>query len=64
MEPARRRVDSTRYLRPKGLLVGSAAELAERFAAEAALGAELFVLQFHDFGAPETLAAFAAGVGV
>jgi alkanesulfonate monooxygenase SsuD/methylene tetrahydromethanopterin reductase-like flavin-dependent oxidoreductase (luciferase family) len=47
-----------------GLLVGSAAELAERFAAEAALGAELFVLQFHDFGAPETLAAFAAGVGV
>jgi alkanesulfonate monooxygenase SsuD/methylene tetrahydromethanopterin reductase-like flavin-dependent oxidoreductase (luciferase family) len=45
-----------------GLLVGTAAELAERFAAEAALGAELFVLQFHDFAAPETLAAFARDV--
>ena len=45
-----------------GLLVGTAPELAERFAAEAALGAELFVLQFHDFGAPETLAAFASEV--
>ena len=47
-----------------GLLVGTAEELAERFAAEAALGAELFVLQFHDFGAPDTLAAFAEGVGI
>ena len=45
-----------------GLLVGSAPELAERFAAEAALGAELFVLQFHDFGVPETLASFAREV--
>jgi alkanesulfonate monooxygenase SsuD/methylene tetrahydromethanopterin reductase-like flavin-dependent oxidoreductase (luciferase family) len=45
-----------------GLLVGNADELAAHFAAEAALGAELFVLQFHDFGAPETLEAFAAGV--
>lgn len=45
-----------------GLVVGTAAELAERFAAEAALGAELFVLQLHDFGPPETLAAFAREV--
>jgi alkanesulfonate monooxygenase SsuD/methylene tetrahydromethanopterin reductase-like flavin-dependent oxidoreductase (luciferase family) len=45
-----------------GLLVGGAPELTERFAAEVALGAELFVLQFHDFGQPETLAAFAREV--
>lgn len=45
-----------------GLLVGTAEELAERFAAEVALGAELFVLQFHDFGTPETIAAFARDV--
>jgi alkanesulfonate monooxygenase SsuD/methylene tetrahydromethanopterin reductase-like flavin-dependent oxidoreductase (luciferase family) len=45
-----------------GLLVGSAAELAERFSSEVALAAELFVLQFHDFGTPETLAAFARDV--
>jgi alkanesulfonate monooxygenase SsuD/methylene tetrahydromethanopterin reductase-like flavin-dependent oxidoreductase (luciferase family) len=46
-----------------GLRVGTAAELAGAFRAEAALGAELFILQFHDFGQPDTLAAFAAGVG-
>ena len=45
-----------------GLLVGTADELAARFAAEAALGAERFVLQFHDFGQPDTLAAFAREV--
>ncbi len=45
-----------------GLLTGTAAELAERFAAEAALGAERCVLQFHDFGAHETLEAFAREV--
>jgi alkanesulfonate monooxygenase SsuD/methylene tetrahydromethanopterin reductase-like flavin-dependent oxidoreductase (luciferase family) len=45
-----------------GLLTGSAGELAERFAAEAALGAERAVLQFHDFGPPETLEAFAREV--
>jgi alkanesulfonate monooxygenase SsuD/methylene tetrahydromethanopterin reductase-like flavin-dependent oxidoreductase (luciferase family) len=45
-----------------GLLVGDAGELAARFAAEAALGAERFVLQFHDFATPETLAAFARDV--
>jgi len=47
-----------------GLLVGTAEELRERFAREAALGAELFVLQFHDFATPDTLAAFADGVGL
>lgn len=45
-----------------GLLVGTAEELAERFVAEAALGAELFVLQFHDFATPATLVAFARDV--
>jgi alkanesulfonate monooxygenase SsuD/methylene tetrahydromethanopterin reductase-like flavin-dependent oxidoreductase (luciferase family) len=46
-----------------GLRVGTAAELAERFRTGAALGAELFVLQFHDFGEPETLRRFAREVG-
>ena len=41
-----------------GLLVGDAAELAERLAAEAELGVELFILQFSDFGHPATLEAF------
>jgi alkanesulfonate monooxygenase SsuD/methylene tetrahydromethanopterin reductase-like flavin-dependent oxidoreductase (luciferase family) len=45
-----------------GLLVGTADELVERLRGEAALGAELFVLQFHDFGEPATLAAFAREV--
>jgi len=46
-----------------GLLVGTAPELAERFRAEGALGAERFILQLHDFGEPETLHRFMREVG-
>lgn len=41
-----------------GLVVGTAAELVDRLGAEAALGVEGFVLQFSDFGTPETLEGF------
>jgi alkanesulfonate monooxygenase SsuD/methylene tetrahydromethanopterin reductase-like flavin-dependent oxidoreductase (luciferase family) len=45
-----------------GLLAGTAEEVATALAAEAAAGVELCILQFSDFGAPETLARFASDV--
>lgn len=45
-----------------GLRVGNAEEIAEALAAEVAIGVEGFVLQFHDFGAVDTLEAFARDV--
>jgi alkanesulfonate monooxygenase SsuD/methylene tetrahydromethanopterin reductase-like flavin-dependent oxidoreductase (luciferase family) len=42
-----------------GLLAGTPDEVAEALVAEAALGVELCILQFSDFGTPETLARFA-----
>lgn len=45
-----------------GLVAGTADEIADALAAEAALGVELCILQFSDFGTPETLARFAADV--
>ncbi|HEY1634725.1 MAG TPA: LLM class flavin-dependent oxidoreductase [Acidimicrobiales bacterium] len=45
-----------------GLLAGTADEIAAALASEAALGVELCILQFSDFGEPETLARFAGDV--
>jgi alkanesulfonate monooxygenase SsuD/methylene tetrahydromethanopterin reductase-like flavin-dependent oxidoreductase (luciferase family) len=45
-----------------GLIVGNAEEVAEALSREVALGVEMFVLQFHDFGDPATLEAFARDV--
>jgi alkanesulfonate monooxygenase SsuD/methylene tetrahydromethanopterin reductase-like flavin-dependent oxidoreductase (luciferase family) len=45
-----------------GLLAGTADEIATALVAEAALGVELCILQFSDFGTPETLARFASDV--
>lgn len=45
-----------------GLLAGTADEIATALAAEAAQGVELCILQFSDFGDPETLARFASDV--
>ena len=45
-----------------GLLAGTAEDIASALAAEAALGVELCILQFSDFGTPETLARFAGDV--
>jgi alkanesulfonate monooxygenase SsuD/methylene tetrahydromethanopterin reductase-like flavin-dependent oxidoreductase (luciferase family) len=45
-----------------GLLAGTPDEVAEALVAEAALGVELCILQFSDFGTPETLARFANDV--
>ncbi len=45
-----------------GLLAGTAEDIAASLAAEAVQGVELCVLQFSDFGAPETLALFASEV--
>jgi alkanesulfonate monooxygenase SsuD/methylene tetrahydromethanopterin reductase-like flavin-dependent oxidoreductase (luciferase family) len=45
-----------------GLLAGTADEIATALAAEAALGVERCILQFSDFGDPETLARFASDV--
>ena len=45
-----------------GVIAGTPDEVAASLAREAALGAELFVLQFSDFGAPETLQLFAREV--
>ena len=42
-----------------GLIAGTPDEVAEALRAEVALGVELFVLQFSDFGQPETLELFA-----
>ncbi|MCZ7527672.1 MAG: LLM class flavin-dependent oxidoreductase [Acidimicrobiia bacterium] len=45
-----------------GLVVGTAEEVAEALLRDVELGAEGFVLQFADFGAPETLRRFATDV--
>jgi len=45
-----------------GLVVGSPEEIAEALRSEVALGVEAFVIQFSDFGRPETLRAFAREV--
>jgi alkanesulfonate monooxygenase SsuD/methylene tetrahydromethanopterin reductase-like flavin-dependent oxidoreductase (luciferase family) len=45
-----------------GLLLGEPAEIAERLAAEVRLGVEAFVLQFFDYGQPETQRLFAREV--
>jgi alkanesulfonate monooxygenase SsuD/methylene tetrahydromethanopterin reductase-like flavin-dependent oxidoreductase (luciferase family) len=45
-----------------GLLAGTPDEIADALLAEAAQGVELCILQFSDFGTPETLARFAADV--
>ncbi|HWC37676.1 MAG TPA: LLM class flavin-dependent oxidoreductase [Acidimicrobiales bacterium] len=45
-----------------GLLAGTPDEIADALLAEAALGVELCILQFSDFGTPETLARFATGI--
>lgn len=41
-----------------GLITGTAPEVAAELALEAALGVELFILQFSDFGTPRTLKLF------
>ncbi len=45
-----------------GLRVGDAGELSEALCREVELGVEMFILQFHDYGSPETLEAFAHSV--
>jgi alkanesulfonate monooxygenase SsuD/methylene tetrahydromethanopterin reductase-like flavin-dependent oxidoreductase (luciferase family) len=45
-----------------GLVGGTPDEVADALVAEAALGVELCILQFSDFGTPETLARFANDV--
>jgi alkanesulfonate monooxygenase SsuD/methylene tetrahydromethanopterin reductase-like flavin-dependent oxidoreductase (luciferase family) len=45
-----------------GLIVGNAAEVTEALATDARRGAELVVLQFTDFGVPDTLRRFAGEV--
>jgi alkanesulfonate monooxygenase SsuD/methylene tetrahydromethanopterin reductase-like flavin-dependent oxidoreductase (luciferase family) len=45
-----------------GLRVGDADELTEALGQEVELGVEMFILQFHDYGSPETLEAFARSV--
>ncbi|MCU1457735.1 MAG: class flavin-dependent oxidoreductase [Actinomycetia bacterium] len=45
-----------------GLIAGTSNEVADALAAEVAAGVEGFVLQFTDFGQPETLARFMAEV--
>jgi alkanesulfonate monooxygenase SsuD/methylene tetrahydromethanopterin reductase-like flavin-dependent oxidoreductase (luciferase family) len=45
-----------------GLLAGTPDEIADALVAEAAQGVELCILQFSDFGPPETLARFANDV--
>jgi alkanesulfonate monooxygenase SsuD/methylene tetrahydromethanopterin reductase-like flavin-dependent oxidoreductase (luciferase family) len=45
-----------------GLISGTAPEVAEALAREAALGVQLFILQFSDFGSPRTLKLFAREV--
>jgi alkanesulfonate monooxygenase SsuD/methylene tetrahydromethanopterin reductase-like flavin-dependent oxidoreductase (luciferase family) len=46
-----------------GLLAGTPDEIANALVGEAAQGVELCILQFSDFGTPETLARFANDVG-
>ena len=41
-----------------GVIAGTAAEVADALAAEVARGVEGFVLQFSDFGTPETIERF------
>jgi alkanesulfonate monooxygenase SsuD/methylene tetrahydromethanopterin reductase-like flavin-dependent oxidoreductase (luciferase family) len=45
-----------------GLTIGSPAVVAEALGADVAAGVERFILQFHDFGQPASLEAFAADV--
>ena len=45
-----------------GIVSGTADEVAAALAAERRAGVELFILQFHDFATPETLARFAREV--
>jgi alkanesulfonate monooxygenase SsuD/methylene tetrahydromethanopterin reductase-like flavin-dependent oxidoreductase (luciferase family) len=45
-----------------GLLAGTPEEVAGRLSEEARMGAELFIVQFSDFGRPETLRLFAEEV--
>ena len=45
-----------------GLIVGNPEEVAAALSREVALGVEMFVLQFHDFGDPASLQAFARDV--
>jgi alkanesulfonate monooxygenase SsuD/methylene tetrahydromethanopterin reductase-like flavin-dependent oxidoreductase (luciferase family) len=65
-DPARREeveaVARRRFGAWGGLLVGTADEITEALLAEVALGVELFVLQFSDFGELETLRRFAEEV--
>ena len=42
-----------------GLLTGTPDEIADALGREIKLGVELFILQFSDFGTPETLRLFA-----
>jgi alkanesulfonate monooxygenase SsuD/methylene tetrahydromethanopterin reductase-like flavin-dependent oxidoreductase (luciferase family) len=45
-----------------GLITGTPDEVADALSTEVDLGAELFVVQFSDFGTPETLRLFATDV--
>ena len=45
-----------------GLIVGNAKEVAAELSREAALGVEMFILQFHDHGDPATMEAFTRDV--
>ena len=45
-----------------GLVAGTPDEVADALAAEVGQGAELFTIQFTDFGTPETLRLFAEEV--
>ena len=45
-----------------GLIVGNQEEVAAALSREVALGVEMFVLQFHDYGDPATLEAFVRDV--
>ena len=45
-----------------GIVSGTADEVAAALARERRAGVELFILQFHDFATPETLARFAREV--
>ena len=51
-----------RFGRWGGLIAGTADEVADDLAAEAAAGVEGFVVQLTDFGTPETVAQFMAEV--
>ena len=56
------RLAQRRFASWGGLIVGNAEEIAAALSREVALGVEMFVLQFHDFGDPATLETFARDV--